>query len=495
MKHIKILAAMVLTFFAWSSVAAHDIYGYTFFSIYPPFQTGTPERDLFSQGVVLGCEPCEWGTGLTAAAFGGFSTSPREISRFFMPFGKISLLVAETGAVGAENRDVSARHLNIETLDNTFKSFISFSPQQHFAGAGFVYRQRLWHDDCGLVRGWLEISSPLVNIRNSMGFSEVVINNGGGVVDAIGLDNSPRVGTAKEAFEQPSWKYGRIEAGTTMTRTGFADIELKIGYRSIAEETHNLRSFVGLVIPTGNTPCGRFVFEPIVGNNGHLGVMWGSHYDIKIWSCDDQYARVDIDFHARYLFSNHQVRTFDLKDREWSRYMETYRSPLAARFAEETDNARSGTSGINLFTVPMRVWPRFLSTVMSSITYVNGSFRGALGYSVFMRQAEFVDFDYPRKVALKHADGLGQTTFARTIKDDFNPVINDTFHYAELSERNVNFGSAAHPSTLATSVYGAIAYLPADESVHASVGVSYEFATINTVLDRFTGWIKAGFSF
>ena len=61
-----------------------------------------------------------------------------------------------------------------------------------------------------------------------------------------------------------------------------------------------------------------------------------------------------VDNDTRYLFSNHQVRSFDLIGKPWGRYMSTYKTSEEAAFAQTTLNENSGTSGINVFTQCVR---------------------------------------------------------------------------------------------------------------------------------------------
>jgi len=124
---------------------------------------------------------------------------------------------------------------------------------------------------------------------------------------------------------------------SALSKTGVADLELVFGYNAVC--THN--GYFGLNIrtgaPTGNHPCGEFLFEPIVGNGGHwqLGggidtraVMWQGEYDNSL--------NFYLDANITHLFKACQRRCFDLCGKPNSRYM------LAQRLTTNT-NGLGGT--------------------------------------------------------------------------------------------------------------------------------------------------------
>ena len=75
--------------------------------------------------------------------------------------------------------------------------------------------------------------------------------------------------------------------------------------------------YVGVLIPTGNTPCGKFIFEPIVGHGKSIGFIWGTEGGYQVWeNCDGNWDFwIDYGCQAMYLFSHCQTRSFDLKNR------------------------------------------------------------------------------------------------------------------------------------------------------------------------------------
>ena len=64
----------------------------------------------------------------------------------------------------------------------------------------------------------------------------------------------------------------------------------------------------------------------------------------------DKSLSFDCDVAWRYLFNRSEMRSFDLYDRQWSRYMPVFATQAAAA-------ADTVTPGINTFTQKMKVQP------------------------------------------------------------------------------------------------------------------------------------------
>jgi hypothetical protein len=469
-----------------------------------PFLTGDPTRELFGIRRSDSYPLDHWGTDLEAAVFGGASLNSDAIARYFCPFDKRVLIIAEDEAPNAQFRDVAASHLNIETNDHTFFSRVTFKPQQAVTGVGLLYRQRLasghhanMPDHHESARWWLEISAPLLHVSTTMGMAEELINSGGGAVDAIGLDNAPRVGTATAAFAQPQMNYGRIYAGTTHSRTGIGDVEVKISYNTLDYGAYYVESAAGLVLPAGGKPSNHCVFEPVLGNGGFVGATWTSTIGLNLVDAGHHHLESRIISYSQYLFSAMQVRSFDLKDKSWSRYMESYASPAAALAAAEEADARSGSFGANLYTKKMRVSPRFNTSLTNYFVYRYKCLAVEAGYGIFAKQSEVVDFEWrDDSAALKHVTGEGNTTFARTIKDNFAEVIQPATNYAYITERMINKHSAEQGSMIRSTVFGGIGYQStAAHGTMVGLGFSCDFAAGNTSLERWLVFLRCGGAF
>jgi len=496
----KSIVALVLAT-TMTTALGYDFSGNSFVSIKPVFQTASPEKEaLWHYDWLDKCEDGYCGS-IEIVPLGG-ATFGDELGKFLGLFGKTTLRVKEfKSSVPSSttdlqpDKDLEARHFNIETksADKVFESVIDFNPVHEFVGVGIAYRQRF--NECY----WGEISFPIVRVTHEIVFKEDVKERAGGAVEEDGLDGLPRVGTVTEALE--NWKVGRWEPNVKHDKTGIGDLELKLGWETYDNGKAHLRSYIGGVFPTGNKPDPELFFPPVVGNNQHYGVMFGGNVGFELWCYGEHRLRQETDTMGRYLFPNNQFRAFDLSDKQWSRYQEVYSSEGAAQGA----NARSGTSGINVFIREVEVRPRFSTTINTALiySYCDG-FIAEIGYNFFARQGEEIEFPDDKcgikcdtEIALKHVNGNGLTSRSRNIKDNFEGDSIALADYTPLNCREFDINSAAHPPMISQIFYGAIGYECNDwcYPTSFSVGGSYEWAHNCAGLKRWMAWGKLAFCF
>lgn len=481
-KNIRRVILLAITFF---SVTQGQQRSKTFLSALPPFQSGSPLRESLIRF------PTQDNLSfLQVVPFGGHSTNPDQIAEFFLPAGKSTLLAAEDLALGNAGRDLSAAHFNIKTKEGTFKSDLIFKASHQFAGVGLAYRQQF------AQHWWFEAGTPFVRVEQSFRFKERIINTGGGAVRELGLDNSARVGCMTAGFKQENWRFGKIDKNLKLVQEGFADLELKLGYQAQADEKLRLYGYAGFVVPTGNKPCGQYVFEPMVGNNGHVGFLYGSHIGISAWCRGEHAIAIALDFNTRYLFRNTQIRSFDLKDKEFSRYIETYKDAFQAELAFDTENPNSGTSGINVFTHPVKVFPGVSLSILSAMVYTYRCLAIEAGYYFYARQAERIEVPWRRTSAVKDVGGLGQTNRARTIREDFEKAADPFADYQPLIPRDIDAISPASPALLSFIGYLTLGYYvtQGDCPVLLGIGASYQ-SNASRGINQWATWGKIAVEF
>lgn len=345
----------------------------------------------------------------------------------------------------------------------------------------------------------------MLHVKNKFHFREKIENDGGGAVNEKGLSNLPRVGSVTQSLRSRLFKFGRIEPNHEHEKTGLADVEVKFGWESYNNGTAHLRSYIGGVFPTGNKPNPHLLFPPVIGNNKHFGVLFGSNIGFYVWECDNHSLRNEIDAHGRFLFANHQERSFDLRDRQWSRYMETYSSKSQAAEAHRNQDPNSGTPGINVLTTRVRVEPRYTTTFNTGWIYSYCDWLVAeAGYNFFARQGERIEREHGfhnkirrDQVALKHVDGNGLTTRSRTIAENFEGDKIGFDDFTGINPGDIEPNSAAHPPSISNTFYGAVGCHQEffDYPTIFSVGGSFEFSHGNGALKRWMVWGKASVDF
>lgn len=488
--------------------------GKTFFTIRPLYQSVSPE--LISEFRNDRMHATENGIGgaWDFVIFGGKSTKDSAVGSYFMPFCQERLTVSEQlqnlDSPGTQV-DILSDHFNIFTLDGNFSSEFSFSGNQSAVGLGLHYKQGFGFN-CDKTKWWyLDFNMPVMHVKNRMNICEIVTSSGGGVNTAI---DPQAVANMTQAFNQSDWKYGKIRNNCPMKKTGLADIELKLGRQFIWNDSYWAAGYFGMLIPTGNVPRGEFIFEPIIGNGKHMGLIWGGEAVIEICTGkhDNWHLALTGDAHAQYLWTKTQIRSFDLKNRPWSRYMEVYADLAQAQQAAQMCQASNiqgetlGTPGINVFTQPLKVRPGLsVNTTTALRLRTNCGYSGEIGYNFYARQQECVKLAclWARGPALKSAQGCGTTNPVRNISNNANindsNIDNDLAHYSnsEISAEDLDLESAAAPAIFAHIVYGTVGYIWNNmcTPVDVSVGGSYEFGDNLGTLHRWVVWGKAGIAF
>ncbi|OGB97188.1 hypothetical protein A3F06_02245 [candidate division TM6 bacterium RIFCSPHIGHO2_12_FULL_36_22] len=523
-KSIIRISFLVALLFGFSALFAKIETGRSYLSVWPAFQINSPERvSMHHHQMRLYDDQRRHEFDLTV--LGGQSTDSKKLAKYFAPFGKTCLRVGELGSDWAKTgkADIIANYFNIftsaypiagqvyqPTINNyTFKSVISFEPEYKYYGLGAHYR---YHFSCDPEKGfWFDMAAPLVRVETDMGLTERIITPGG-----PGGENPQvpvgYVGSMTEAFKQDGWQFGKIDGPRRVLR--ITDIQLGIGYTYIKEETHYLQSYMGVLIATGNKPNAIYLFEPIAGNGGHNGLIFGMNLGFTLWACPTQSIALNVDTSSSFFLHNYQIRSFDLKNNTWSRYMFVY----ADKKAELTSN------GINTFTRQVKVGHGFVRNLNLAATYTHcNGFQVEGGYQFFAQSAESVHIECnwqtgPAIAALwndrddEFITGTGNTTAAGISRNNarinaYEFIGNDKVldvdgvsyvdGYHPITEGELDLESAVTPGYMTHTFYASIGrywdhlYNPK----FLGAGVSYEFSDENYGLDRWMLWATIGFTF
>ena len=497
---------------------ADDFACHSFFTVRPQFRLVSPEKETqFRNDRMLLRKGGIEGT-VQVVVFGGKSNNGLNVNRYFLPSNRAALTAQEYKAPqftqdGIFVKTLEARNFNIATnpaADTTFKSTIYFRPHQETAGIGLSWIQNLWHDSNGVPRIWGELSFPIQYVNNQMNLNEIIVSNGGGVADTIGLDGAPHVGDMKQAFKQKTWCYGKVDNCADLSAWSVSDIEITFGYNALNDDACNFNFYAGFVVPTGtkiDQKNAAYIWRPVVGNNHHWGLLFGAHNGFIVFEHKQHQLLLEFDAEGQYLFANTQWRSFDLVQQgPWSRYLEVY-TDVAQALQAEADTPPlqmdAGTSGINVFTTCARVHPKFTTNTNSGFVYTwNGTrfaqLQAELGFNFFVRQAEQITKErWDVDVAVKNIDGAGQTNIARSIMDNFPGSAITVADYTPLTLTDLDLNSAAHPTTLTHTVYLTIGFNWNDICLPTffGLGASYEVTTATTALDRWLVFGKVGISF
>jgi len=497
-----------------------DVYGRTFLTLRQRFEINLPERmNMFRER--MDDRKDGKGGAFQFVGFYGQTTNAADIARYFSPNDKDYIIIGEdTSSVSINRtRDINAFHLGILTspLDTeaintgfthlTFESVLTFCPQQKTYGLGVTYQQRLPN------HFWLDVSAPIIAVKNNMNPTEHILNAGGEDVP------TGYFGNALTALSpcNTDLHYGHI-TNRTLKKTRLAFIELRGGRDIIWEGPCRIGGFLGLLIPTGNKPCGYYLFEPIVGNNQHFEAMIGSYGNFEVMrDKDDRTLNALYNITTRYLFSNDQIRSFDLRGKPWSRYMKVWKN---SNYGQEvsTDDWQSHLDYlINYSTLCAQIKPSAAFDISVGLNYKQKNLMLEFGYNAYARKAEDIYFTHAINgdVGLPALEYYLETSHVPYTDSKATPatplfkissgysdqVINPSGSaqvpaYIPITTDDLDPYSASHPACLAYLVYGAIGYNWPELKFPLFVngGISYEFSHDNTYIKRWLAWLKIGFS-
>lgn len=189
-----------------------------------------------------------------------------------------------------------------------------------------------------------------------------------------------------------------------------ADLQMVFGWNFLDCYDYHLGVGLRLVGPTGNRVEGQYLFEPIAGNGKHweVGAQITGH--ISLWENEeeDQALGFYVDTNITHLFKTRQTRTFDLKNKPFSRYM------LAQKLSPTIiDGLVGGTPNVtpnfqfqnvfqssanlpingfepiaNITTQDVLVQVAVQVDLAAQLTYINNGFAWDLGYNLWARSCE-----------------------------------------------------------------------------------------------------------
>ena len=433
------------------------------------------------------------------------STSRSNLAPYFLPKCKCSISIGQNNT-----SDISSVNLNLLTNILTgaqpFSSTLSLSPRRTVYGGAAKFYIDLggWMQDLHacLAHMWFSAFVPVVHVKHDIGVCETRPANAGILTEA----NNFVISDAIRAFNNPAWAFGKI-APCSLSRTGVDDVNLKLGFGWLYEPDYKIDVYGVAFIPCGKKTRSHadFLFEPVLGA-GHFGLGAGLNFDFTIWNCDDSYLNILGDIRYGYFFKRKEVRSIDLTNSEWSRYL---------LVAPVTD-PNNPKPGINAMTRNVDVKPRGTVDAWLALHYQHCSFNFELGYDLWWRQREqiclpacsgacpinqFVIFDF-NGCRCNTATSTSTATISQGVPNTpglpalTNAPVSDAT-ITPITDSKFNLDSAATPRALSSTVYGSIGY-NIDWFTYGMMmgfGASYEIGHRHAALSQWGVWFKTDISF
>ena len=343
------------------------------------------------------------------------STSDNNFAKYFLPNGKNDLVIK--GANVAGDFDVSgtwlqivgentaavppslARLFDVGSPDdaaqwmNNYQSTISMKP--HFERSNALLAMR-YRNTIGHMPVFFTVSLPVAQMRTDMRLRETGIEHARATRDSVPVLiaksdlSAPPLDTdvalrqfmqsqyslsAIEALSNPNKRYGKI-SNRVLDATGIGDMGIELSAQPCSFLTLGVRG----ELPTAKKGSAEYLFEPVLGSNGHGTVAAYATLHKELYASEQ--LALALRGHAQYQaqLPGNELRTFDLKEAgPWSRYL------LLLDFPNDSHN---GQSGVNFLTRSARVSTLQHVSLGLGAELAHKAFSLSVGYSAHARERE-----------------------------------------------------------------------------------------------------------
>jgi|GEM_PF-1661694 len=394
---------------------------------------------------------------------------------------KERLLIAGDTTAAADRRDIRAEWFG---LPGSIQGYIQLQPEQEQYGALISYN----HDLKKLTsweffdKSWVDISIPVIHVKNQL---KVFVSDSTNL--GLPIDNN----IIKNSLNQATMQFARI-ASCQQDRTGLGKVQLSFGTTYANKNDFLFSYYTSLLIPTSHKNNPDFLFSPILGTNDHWSIAAGFQAELPLQPVDAPYFfSLFIDAEIDYLFHNHQLRTFDLIDKPWSRYMQVRKK-----------NEATTIFATNVFTECVSVHPYGFFNLTTGFVMGCGNLRLELGYDLWAHPDECVHFREPccdgtspaicsYGLAGTGTNSASKSTISEQAANDTDKDGMPKFKKLNLSKLNKLSGSGRAAFTQAA--HGAIGYYK--EGMFIGFGGSWEQQSSNTALEQWGVFVTAGSNF
>ncbi|MDR3478823.1 MAG: hypothetical protein P4M14_12430 [Gammaproteobacteria bacterium] len=322
--------------------------------------------------------------------------------------GNPSIVISGSQTLNRASTDWLADYFGLPV---DFKSVVSFKPiiQNFIFDLGFYIGL-----DCWAKGLYFKVNAPITNTRWDLGMQEIVSTPGSlgypaGYVSPIAEPLSALLSNFTEyasgefvpTFSATNTIFGFDNLSNAqmspdaLVSNGLAEVRAVIGW-NYEQPDYHAGVLARFAAPSGSRPTGRYLFEPIVGNNHHWEFGGGitSHY--TFWrGCDEQDSLgLYVDANLTHLFKARQHRTFDLLNKPNSRYMlaqkinATRTSPQLSTVFPNVQYQNELSPVENLTTMDVDVAIAVQGDVVALFNYTHKTFTWDIGYNFWAISCE-----------------------------------------------------------------------------------------------------------
>ncbi|MBU4269800.1 hypothetical protein KJ644_01455 [Candidatus Dependentiae bacterium] len=410
----------------------------------------------------------------------------------------------------ADSTKVFASRKIIHSQDgskNTLAASYYMDPKQTAYGARFDYHQDLDKILDGL---YFRVSTPIVEVKNHVDIS-IIGNETTSQLNDIAKDysfldylsgNIENVVSANNLQEQ--LKYAKLDSNPHSS-SGFADIDIRLGWKYLYKRKVRSSLNVSLLVPTGKTPNGEWLFEPVHGNAHHWGIGAGLDVNLVLWRHDNNYIEFAVVGDYKYLFQGIEKRTVGIFDPNPNLASKTIIK--GGQYVLAGQNGQNGVFPLaNVLTQDIRVTPGSQFDGIANLTFNFLNWIFDIGYNLYLTENENVSLkNYWENdkyamagvsyITTNNFDTIYNVNNAHASVYDTTGLVSETSNVAIQSDY-LNLSSVATPSLTSHKIYAALGYQwnKCKYPAMLGIGASYEFASNNSELEGYAVWAKAGLS-
>lgn len=430
-----------------------------------------------------------FGGAFQAIGFYQKSIDRTKTAKYFLINDKCQLTVAGDSVTDLFfTRDIRAEWLD---LPDTFQGKLSLCPEQRQAGVKLFYNQDLKDFGISFFEDWsIGIEMPILWVENNINFVE--------------CDVVTTATTLCEAFNNDDWCFARIPC-CKQSKTRPANIKLTAGRDFPMGDCCQFASFLSLEIPIGDHQDPKFLFSPVVGNDRHVGLGGAVLMQFQLNKNPEKVAfSFFIDLEGMFLIRNHQFRTYDLKDKPWSRYL---------KFVRKNGSPGQTVPGVNVLTLESIVRPFGIADFSTGWRIKTKKFELELGYDLWGHGGETVKLrDAPVTSPFNICGGglnefgiagsgtimeKGMAVAATASESTISCQADDDSAFVGITDNDLDFCTPATGSALNHKIHAAAGLQHDGEGVGGFIGLGgfVEFAQKNSPLSTWGIWAKVGASF
>lgn len=422
-----------------------------------------------------------------ATTIGEWSMLAQETARYFLPNCQDIQVVAGDHTPEKNTRNIRAEWLGLPA--NYYGSF-EIAPQQYQGGVIFEFNKNLTKmvDFIpSFANSWLSVSFPVIAVENCMHFKQID--------GQPGYDNQEGTGTLYDAFNQPNWDFAHLRNHTSTLQ--LAEVNIKLGRAYMAKNHFLVAYYSTFTIPTGNNQDPRFTFDAVSGNNGHWGYGAGVNFQLLLPEDPYDYATcIFLTLESTFFPRNEEQRTYDLKGKPWSRYLQ---------FVTKNGSGIHVIPGVNVLTLVTRVHAYNFVEFSTGIRLKSTHTESEICFSVWGHADEWNELRCPFPsctygiAGRPAADGSPRTASNSTIAYQADNDVNadDEPVFVAICESDINLESAEAKSALNQKVHISFGYINETECFtgFANIGAYFDYPQRNSALKTIGFWTKLGVSF